>query len=307
MAFSLATIGELLWDVYGEKKYIGGSPANVALHAAQAGANVILLSRVGTDRAGDELLAALAGRQLSLAGVQRDPVKSTGQVFITVSPDGIPRIRCSCDVAFDYLLEDESWKAWASEVKAVYYTSRGCRHAQAAAAMAGFLQSAPQAVKFFDASLSGWNTNVARIVDMCLTACDILKVNTVEMQLLMQHWGSRENETAFAHFLLEQYHLRHVIVTNGTAGCLLISSDSIIEQQGFAVPVVDTTGCGDAFAAAFLVHYLHGQKLDEIVTRANALAAFVATKEGAVPAWQPADLDHVMATRPAAAMTFSTE
>jgi fructokinase len=307
MAFSLATIGELVWDVYGARRHIGGSPANVALHAGLAGADVLLISRVGSDREGDELLTALAERQLPVIGIQRDRQKPTGQVHITLSKDGSPQYRCSNNVAFDYIQETDAWQGWAGDVNAIYFTARACRSEYSAAAVAGFLRSAPQALKFFDAGLSGWNDDIARIVEAGLNACDIFKANGSEMRLLLQHWGSREDVTAFAGFLLEHYHLQHVIVTNGVDGCLLISRDRILEQQSFPVAVVDTTGCGDAFSAAFLVHYLAGQKLDDIVTHANALAAFVATQEGAVPAWQPGDLESVMAARPRAAMTWSTE
>lgn len=307
MAFLLATIGELLWDVYKERRYIGGSPANVAIHVRQTGADVLLISRIGPDQAGDELIDALRARDLDMVGVQRDPLAATGQVQITVAPDGTPAFRCSATAAFDGLCEEPAWKPWASEVKAVYFTARGSRHPRAAAAIIEFLRSAPQAVKFFDANFSTWNADTAGLVDACLNACDIAKFNSDEMHRLMQGWGSRETEPAFARWLLEQYRLKLVIITNGADGCLVTSANGVIEQQGYPVAVKDTTGCGDAFAAAFLLQYVRGQKLDDIVNRANALAAFVATREGAVPPWRGEDLDRVMAGRTDAGQWLSSE
>ncbi len=307
MSFGLATIGELLWDVYKERRYIGGSPANVALHLRQSGADVLLISRIGSDQAGDELLDALRARDLDTVGVQRDPVAATGEVQITVTPDGTPAFRCSATAAFDDLSEEPAWTPWARDIKAVYFTARGSRSPHAAAAVIKFLRAAPQAVKFFDANFSGWNTDTAQRVDAWLNACDIAKFNSDEMHRLMQGWGSRETEPAFARWLLEHYGLKLVILTNGADGCLVISPGGVVEHQGYPVTVKDTTGCGDAFAAAFLLHYMRGRKLDDIVTRANALAAFVASREGAVPPWRDEDLEEVMADQTGTGPWLSSE
>ena len=57
--FQIAGLGELLWDDYGDERFIGGSPANFAVHVAYSGHAAVLLSRVGEDQDGTEILEKL--------------------------------------------------------------------------------------------------------------------------------------------------------------------------------------------------------------------------------------------------------
>lgn len=71
-----------------------------------------------------------------------------------------------------------------------------------------------------------------------------------------------------------------VVVTLGREGCLAVTSDEEVRCPGFEVEVVDTTGAGDCFNAAFLTGYLSGWSLERTATFANAAAALSVTKLG---------------------------
>jgi sugar/nucleoside kinase (ribokinase family) len=74
---------------------------------------------------------------------------------------------------------------------------------------------------------------------------------------------------------------------NGYVGCGLLVSGEYVETDGYAVRVSDTVGAGDAFAAAFLYGLASGWPAGQIGDFANRLGALVASREGAVPWWEP--------------------
>ena len=71
-----------------------------------------------------------------------------------------------------------------------------------------------------------------------------------------------------------------VIITLGGGGSLAVTRDEAAEHPGFKVPVVDTTGAGDTFHAAFLAATLRGEPLDARLRFANATAAMSVTVIG---------------------------
>jgi len=101
--FRIVGLGEILWDIYTDKKYLGGAPANFAMHCAQLGDEGTVLSRVGNDPLGEEIKQALITRKIKADFLQVDDKKITGTVEVTLDKNGKPRFNCHTDVAFDYL------------------------------------------------------------------------------------------------------------------------------------------------------------------------------------------------------------
>ncbi|RMG11659.1 MAG: hypothetical protein D6731_15140, partial [Planctomycetota bacterium] len=77
-----------------------------------------------------------------------------------------------------------------------------------------------------------------------------------------------------------------VVVTLGADGALACAPDGVVEVPAPPLPgpLVDTTGCGDAFAAGFLARWTRGGRLEEALRAGGERAARVATHRGAVPA-----------------------
>jgi 2-dehydro-3-deoxygluconokinase len=82
---------------------------------------------------------------------------------------------------------------------------------------------------------------------------------------------------------------RLVVLKLGADGCLLASAEGTLHVPGFSVPVVDTVGAGDSFAAAFVAGWLRGGTLRDCATLANAMGALVATQRGAGTRIPPRD------------------
>jgi fructokinase len=100
---AVIAIGEVLWDIIGAERHLGGAPFNFVVHCRHLGAQSAMISRVGQDALGDEVLAR--ARELGVDGslIQRDGAHPTGQVQVTLDAAGKPTFDICTGVAYDYL------------------------------------------------------------------------------------------------------------------------------------------------------------------------------------------------------------
>src|SRR6185369_8375682 len=106
MSFKVVGIGEVLWDLFPGGRKMGGAPANFAYHARALGADARVVSRVGNDALGREILAQLNALGLSSESVSVDPAHPTGTVSVELMADGQPRYVIHEGVAWDHLIAD---------------------------------------------------------------------------------------------------------------------------------------------------------------------------------------------------------
>jgi len=289
--FIIAGLGEVLWDVYDEERFAGGAPANFAFHAVQCGAHGFLLSRVGDDDLGHALKSYMQRAGLDVSGVQISPAKPTGTVRIHLDAAGQPRFDCSKDTAFDEMELDASWNAVVENLDAILFGTLAQRDEPSRRAIQAMLDHASQAVRIFDPNLRGWNETTRVIVEASLERCQILKLNDSELAILQNaHKAAHLDPDDFLRGLMRTTGIELAAITLGSQGCRLLTQDEMCTHPGFRVPVVDTTGCGDAFAAGLVWRYLHKESLDMMALYANRIAAFVATQKGAMPPWTEDDL-----------------
>src|SRR6476659_9060525 len=95
-------VGEVLWDFLPGGRKLGGAPANFAYHAQALGAEGGVISRVGDDALGKEILETLQKLGVSIAGVTVDPTHATGTVSVELTSDGQPCFTIHEDVAWDH-------------------------------------------------------------------------------------------------------------------------------------------------------------------------------------------------------------
>lgn len=288
--FTIAGLGEVLWDIYDDGKRSGGAPANFAAHVKMLGEHAILLSRVGMDPLGQELLTELQSYGVDVSGVQQDPQKPTGTVQIRLNHQGIPQFTCSRDVAFDALVYDRSWESIAKNVDAVLFGTLAQRSAISRLAIQKFISQADHACKIFDLNLRGWDSQTAKIVEHGLNICQILKLNEEELSQLQKIYRGPSDTILYLRYLIHTFDISLIALTMGEKGCLLVTDREYVIHPGFRVQVVDTTGCGDGFAAALVVAFLKKEPLPHIAEFANRLGAFIASQRGAIPKWKKTDL-----------------
>ncbi len=277
-------LGEVLWDMFPESRRPGGAPANVAFQALQLGYRGIVCSRVGQDPLGRELLDFLAAQGMAIDSIQRDPAHPTGTVTVDTSQPAHPRFTIHEDVAWDYLEFDDRWQALARQAGAVCFGTLAQRSPVSRQTIQRFLEAArPECLIVYDVNLrQQWYQR--QWIEQSLAAADWAKLNIDEaMQLARLLDLGWRDELAAARSLQERYGLEAVCITRAERGAILLSGQTVVDQPGERVEVVDAVGAGDAFTAAWIAAGLWHWPPEAQVAFANRVGALVATRPGAMP------------------------
>ena len=288
MPFRCAGLGEVLWDLLPAGRQLGGAPANFAFHAAALGAEARVVSRVGSDEPGRDLLARLRELGLPVDAIAVDPAAPTGTVSVAMEAGGHPRYTIHEGVAWDRLTVGPAERAAVAAADAVCFGSLAQRTPGARAAIGELVDATPvAALRIFDVNLRQ-HYHSAAVIRSSLARANVLKVNESELPVLGAQLGLPAGEREALAALAPAHRLRAVIHTRGERGCLALVDGEWVEHPGMRVAVADTVGAGDAFTAAFALGLLRGWAPAVIVERATAVAAFVCTQRGATPELPPA-------------------
>lgn len=273
-------IGELLWDMLPSGKAIGGAPANFAYHAGRLGEEGWVVSAVGDDALGHEILDVLDEKRLHSLVAMVD--KPTGTVQVSLDDAGVPTYTIVEDVAWDHIPFTSKMQELASRADAVCFGSLVQRGGSRASVLK-FLEAVPaSALKIFDINLRQ-HFYTPEILRKSLEIADVLKINDEEIVTLSEMFGLGSDPREACLKLIGQYSLRFVLLTKGAQGSEVISPDEVIPQGVGKVDVVDTVGAGDAFTAAFTVAYLRGDSLADAQKLAGEVTAYVCSHKGAMP------------------------
>ncbi len=301
-SFTIVGIGEALYDVFPDRQDPGGAPLNVVVHAqqlaARRGGRAVLVSRVGQDRLGDDLIAQLQQRGIDTRYVQADPDRPTGEVLVDVADPARPSFDILTGVAWDNLWFDPDDEELARRCEAVCFGSLAQRDAQSRNSIYRFLDTARRAIRLFDVNLrqSYFDQHVLRRSCELSTA---VKLNESELPVVCDLLGvalDKEAIDARAAALRARFNLRMIALTRAERGTVLYTADGKLEGDPVSYPPADdadSVGAGDACAAGLLVGLTLRKPLPAVLQLANHCGAFVASQPGAVPALPEAILKMV--------------
>lgn len=278
-------LGEILWDMLPEGRQLGGAPANFAFHVSQLGCRGIVVSAIGRDDLGDDIMKTLDAKGLESRIARVD--KPTGTVSVTLSGDGIPVYDITRDVAWDYIPFDGELLDLARSCDAVCFGTLAQRSEVSRRCVRDFVTAMPpDSLKVFDINLRGDFYDASVIRDSLMLAT-VLKINDEEIVKVGELFGYSEKQLPnIARRLLKDYKLDLVILTCGSVGSYVITVDDEGLHELFQptpkVEVVDTVGAGDTFTATFMASLLQGKPLAEAHATAVEKAAFICTKPGAM-------------------------
>lgn len=274
-------IGEILWDLLPEGKMLGGAPTNFAFHASQMNVNAAIISAVGKDPLGDEILQIIKGKSLiSLIQVNNKP---TGTVSVTLDKAGIPAYIIHENVAWDYVETTGTGLEYAKKAKAICFGSLAQRSHTTKNTIQNILKTAsPEAIKVFDINIRQ-NFYNFELIDKSLQLANILKINEEELNLLAQMLDLRGEEIELTKKIMDIYQLNSLALTKGNQGSWLFSQQNSSFIPTPDVKVADTVGAGDSFTAAMVAGFLHGLPFEEVHQLAVDVSAYVCTKGGATP------------------------
>ena len=135
-------IGELLWDVLPAGRRLGGAPVNFAFYAQEQGAEACIVSAVGQDASGDELLGGIAALGLGVRAVQRN-AHPTSTVEVTLDAAGVPAYRIREQVAWDYIERTAEADAAVAGAAVVCWGSLAQRNAVSRRTILALVDAAP--------------------------------------------------------------------------------------------------------------------------------------------------------------------
>ena len=275
-------IGELLWDVLPAGRRLGGAPVNFAFYAQEQGAEACIVSAVGQDASGDELLGGIAALGLGVRAVQRN-AHPTSTVEVTLDAAGIPAYRIREQVAWDYIERTAEADAAVAGAAVVCWGSLAQRNAVSRRTILALVDAAPVGcLRLFDINLR-LNYYDERIVRDSLERADILKLNEDELPVVARFFGLAGAAERVVAQLVARFSLRYVVFTEGGRGSRVTAADGRTSYLATPrVEVADTVGAGDAFTATFAASLMQGLPMEECHRRAVAVAAFVCTRHGAI-------------------------
>jgi fructokinase len=277
---NVVCFGEVLWDLLPSGKVAGGAPMNVAYHLNNFGVETQMVSRVGEDELGKQLLAFLNQKGVSTQLVQRDPEHPTGIVQVTMREGGFPEYEIVENVAWDFIALKDNALQKVEKSDLFVFGSLAARHETSKNTLLELVKKAR--FKVFDINLRPPFYQQV-LLEQLLSQADIVKVNDEELEIVAGWYGQSGSETDQLTFVLKQCDLSGIILTKGAKGAVFLDEDGLHEQSGFPVEVEDTIGSGDSFLAGFLSRYLKGEPPKDCLAFAGATGAMVATHRGATP------------------------
>lgn len=276
----IVSIGEIVWDIFGNKKILGGAPLNVAYHLSCLNHDVHLISKIGTDDLASVTLQRIQELSLPTEGIQQDPKLPTGQVVVTLGPDNEPSFDIVAPAAWDAIEHPAPQSMPATPFHLVYGTLAQ-RSEKSKSTIRSLWEKA--AMTFYDVNLRPPFTP-PEIVLESLPASDVVKLNDHELRTVAG-WKNLPSGTVreLAQSLFSVLSIQVLAVTLGNNGALLICQDGLFEHPGFLVQVADTVGAGDAFFASLIEGIIQKRSWQQCLEQANRRGSIVASKAGATP------------------------
>lgn len=283
-------MGEALWDVLPEGKKIGGAPANFAYHVSQFGLPSCVVSAIGADALGKEIVENFTSKGLNQL-IAEVPYP-TGTVQVEIDPAGVPQYEIKENVAWDNIPYTALLEELAGRTRAVCFGSLAQRNVVSRTTINRFLDAMPESddnLVVFDVNLrQGFYTK--EILCNSMKRCNILKINDEELVTVSRMFGYPGIDLQDkCWILLGKYNLKMLILTCGINGSYVFTPGNVSFQPTPKVEVADTVGAGDSFTAAFIASLLRGDSVANAHSRAVRVSAFVCTRKGAMPEL-PADL-----------------
>ncbi len=284
--YQCVTFGEILYDVLNDKKEVGGAPFNVAYHLHQLGMSTAMITKVGNDENGSGLKNFMQQKGLPADFVQTDNIHETSTVIASQSDTGEMSYTIKEPVAWDFIEHSEAITNVVHNADWFVFGSLSSRNTTTHDTLFQLLKLPVK--KVFDINMRPPFVDRDKI-ERQLRLSDMVKMNDTEFDTLCAWNGIDSSEDALDS-LIDKYALETIIVTKGKHGAFIYHEKQLYENNGYAVKVQDTIGCGDAFLAGIIYSFAHKIAPQEAIDFASKLGALVATRSGGTPVYTREDI-----------------
>lgn len=281
MKTNVICFGEVLFDVFPTHKKIGGAPLNVALRLASLGVDAQIISRIGNDEIGEELVRFVTENGVPTATIQVDSTLKTGEVIVKLDDKGSASYTINYPVAWDEIQLTPEIENAVIKADALVFGSLVCRNSVSFQTLLALIKIAKY--KIFDVNLRA-PFYTKEILIALMQQSDFIKFNDDELyeisEFMDSPYHSLEQNMLF---IAEKTNTKSICVTKGNHGAALYYGGKMYYNSGYKINVVDTVGAGDSFLAGLLSKLLDNEEPQKAIDFACALGALVASNEGANP------------------------
>lgn len=279
--------GEIIWDIDGDKRTIGGATYNFCGHAALMHDDAYLFSAVGHDENGDEAL-----RLADVIGIRRDFIfrsdSKTGACLVTLDASGVPSYNVLRDTAYDTLaLSGDDWRRLRELKCDCLYYGTLIQRSSSRAVVRELADSGLFREIFCDVNVRVGCTDRDSMAN-CLSHATLLKISDEEAHTVFDMGLAEpaDPDAPYKDLARACPNLKVLIYTMGANGSLayLPAEDrTVMSPPMRKCHVVSTVGAGDSYGAAFLHEYMKGSSIETCIERAQSLSAFVVEHQDAIP------------------------
>ena len=289
--------GEVLFDVFGEEKIIGGAPLNLALRTASFGFPVAMISAVGDDEDGKIICDYIKENQLDTRGIITTQDYDTGIVQVTLNERGSATYEIKFPSAWDFIELNDNVRNIVKNADVFFFGSLICRNDVSRNTLFSLLDSNSEMFKVFDVNLRKPFYNI-EVLQQLMNKADFIKFNDEEILEIASELGFQsDNLEENIQFISEKTNTNSICVTLGKHGSLLLWNGKLYQHGGYTVKVADTVGAGDSFLASLIAKLLSDKNPETALDFASAVGALVASYSGANPKLRNEEIDNFLKER----------
>jgi len=276
----VSCFGEVLWDVFPDKKRLGGAPLNVAARLQSIGAKSCIISAIGKDVLGNEALTRIKELGVDINHIQQSNTP-TGEVIVSFIDKNTPEYKIKESVAWDNIATTEENLSVVSDSDAFIFGSLAMRETFNRETLKALMAKSKCVI--FDLNLRKPFYDIELILHL-MKASHIVKMNDEELSIIAKALNLKiVNEHQLLEEISEISSTDKICITKGKDGAILYDKGNFYEKSSFDVNVIDTVGSGDSFLAGLVYGILTKKKPLEALTLGMALGGLVASKRGANP------------------------
>ena len=273
--------GEILYDIFPDKERIGGAPLNVASRLSSMGIETEMISRVGADEKGEQLLDYLKARNIEIGNIVKDERHPTGMVKVNLSASGSATYEITHPSAWDKIEMSAGMVESVQHADAFVFGSLVCRDEVSRKALFELIPKAKYRVLDFNLRPPHYSEDL--LLEL-LQHAEFIKFNDDELFEIAAMMGSKYNSLEQnLLFMAVKSKAKTICVTKGRHGAVLMHEKKMYYNSGYKIKVKDTVGAGDSFLGTLLAKLLQGAEPQTALDTACAVGALVAGREGANP------------------------
>ena len=279
----LASFGEILWDLFGSERHMGGAPLNIAAHAALYGFESYLISAVGDDDLGKDALDNVTRLGINADFVSTKAGIQTGRCIVSLDAAGMPTYKIDERSAHDKIAEPE---VPLSGFDVLCFGTLALRSEENIRTLGKIISEGDFTERYADLNIRAPFYSL-RSIEFALRNASIVKISDEELPTVADVLAIEYTtpEDAASQLSCRFPNIKQLIITLGADGsfCLDTAEGRVYRAPAQKANVLSTVGAGDSFGAAFLASYIATRDIPRALTVASHVSAFVVSSLEAVP------------------------